>query len=225
MLQTSFFKFFLTPYYSPSWDETSCSTSHCNHLNFLSNEWTKLFWAARPKKYDSIKFSFFFTFSIIFGSTRHLKWLVEQDGLIPTRRVIRCQENLHFWGLRHFGKVKDLKSKINIGSSVQIWIWIHFRIGLELKYITSGRISEPIDFIEVENPDEGCTSELKKMIILNFFWKIDFLRSEGFIFTFSIIFGFTRHLKWLVEQDGLIPTRRVIRCSGKSSGGGAATYR
>ena len=34
MSQTSFFKFSLTPYYSPSWDETSCSTSH----NFFDNE-------------------------------------------------------------------------------------------------------------------------------------------------------------------------------------------
>ena len=69
MLQTSFFKFSLTSYYSSSWDETSCSTSHCNYLNFLLNGWKKnIFWAARPKKYDPIKFSIFFTFSLFLTS-------------------------------------------------------------------------------------------------------------------------------------------------------------
>ena len=40
--------------------------------------------------------------------------------LIPTRRVIRCQGNLHFSGLRHIGKAKDLKFKINDVLYIQI---------------------------------------------------------------------------------------------------------
>ena len=43
----------------------------------------------------------------------------------------------------------------------------------------SGRISSFIDFIEVENPDEGCTSEAKKMT------KVKNLKKNKF-FTFSI---------------------------------------
>ena len=46
-------------------------------------------------------------------------------------------------------------------------------------YILAGRISMPIDFIEVEIPDEGCTSELKKNEKFDFFEKFDFLSSEA----------------------------------------------
>ena len=141
-----------------------------------------------------VKFDFrapealFSVFELIFRSTRCFTWLVEQDGPIPTRRVIRCQGNLHFWGLRQIGKAKHLKSKINLGSYIQIWIWIHFRIELELKYISSGRVSGSIDFIEVENWFEARRSELKKNDHFENFRKSQFSSSGGFVFSFRIAF-------------------------------------
>ena len=74
--------------------------------------------------------SFDLACSIIFKPFRCFQWLVEQDGHIPTRRVIRCQGNLHFEGVRHSDEAKDLKWRLKLGPSVQIWIWGHFRGGL-----------------------------------------------------------------------------------------------
>ena len=87
---------------------------------------------------------------------------------IPTRRVIRCQEKLKKWSLRLSGKAKVLKSKLKDGSSVQIRIWIHFRIELGSKYISSGRNSWSIDFFEFENPNKGCKKFSEKMTKLKF---------------------------------------------------------
>ena len=57
-LQTSFFNFSLTPYYSSSWDETSCSTSHWISLimSIASARSQK-----NSKKYKKMKLSHFFT--------------------------------------------------------------------------------------------------------------------------------------------------------------------
>ena len=125
-----------------------------------------------------IYFSFFILLTAYLSFSLSKIWLVEQDGIIPTRRVIRCQENFKKRGLQHIDKAKDLKWKINLGSYVQISIWIHFRIELELKYISSGRVSGSIDFIEVENPNKGCASEVKKMIIWKKIVKVNFWAPE-----------------------------------------------
>ena len=87
---------------------------------------------------------------------------------IPTRRVIRCQGKLKKWSLRLSGEAKVLKSKLNDGSYVQIRIWIHFRIELGSKYISSGRNSWSIDFFEFENPNKGCKKFSEKMTKLKF---------------------------------------------------------
>ena len=67
---------------------------------------------------------------------------------------------------------------------------MHFRIELELKYISSGRVSGSIDFIEVENPDKGSTPELEKVIILKILVKVDFRAPEApfsfYLFVFSL---------------------------------------
>ena len=82
--------------------------------------------------------------------------------LIPTRRVIRCQGKLEKWGRRHIDDLKDLKSKTNIGSSIQISIWLHFRIELDAKHMPAGRNLTSIDFIQVETPKEGLHIEAQK---------------------------------------------------------------
>ena len=50
-------------------------------------------------------------FKWFFHSCRGIQWFVEQDGFIPTRRVIRCQKNFEKPGRRHIDEAKDLKSK------------------------------------------------------------------------------------------------------------------
>ena len=83
-----------------------------------------------------------------------------------------------------------------------------------------------IDFIEVENGHESFTLEPKKMIIFEKFAKMsifEFFRDlkkneeKPVILKKSKSFSVTR------RAGCLIPTRRVIRCSGKSSAGGSAT--
>ena len=83
--------------------------------------------------------------------------------LIPTRRVIRCQEKLEKWGRQQIDTLKDLKSKINVGSCIQIVIWLHFRIERDVKHMPAGRNISSIDFIGVETPDKDRSSELKKL--------------------------------------------------------------
>ena len=56
---------------------------------------------------------------------------------------------------------------------------MHFRIELELKYISSGRVFKSVDFTKVENPDVGCASEAKKVITSKILVKIDFLALEA----------------------------------------------
>ena len=69
-------------------------------------------------------------------------------------------------------------------------------------YMLAGRIFLSIDFIEVENPDEGCTSEPEKNENSENFEKINFLGPEAFEFTFSInffhlfTFAVTRRAGW-----------------------------
>ena len=61
-------------------------------------------------------------------------------------------------------------------------------------YILAERISMPIDFIEVEIPDEGCTSEPKKMKNLNFFKNLIFLSPGASNFIFQSFFDYYLHL-------------------------------
>ena len=68
-----------------------------------------------PEASISVKNSFFSIY-------QYLKVTRRAGCLIPTRRVIRMQGNLHFRGLQHIGEVKDLKSKFEGGSCIQILI-------------------------------------------------------------------------------------------------------
>ena len=118
-------------------------------------------------------------------------WLVEQDVHIYTRRVIRCRRKFEKWGRRHIGTLKDLKSKINLSSYIQIWIWLYFRIELDVKHMLAERIFPSIDFIGVETPDEGRRPEFKKSEKVKKIWKIDliiFFRFTSSKNVFFIIF-------------------------------------
>ena len=44
------------------------------------------------------------------------------DSVDVYKRQIWCQGNLHFEGMRHSGEAEDLKLKLKLGPSVQIWI-------------------------------------------------------------------------------------------------------
>ena len=115
--------------------------------------------------------------------------------LISTRRVIRCQEKLQKWGRRQIDDLKNLKSKINIGSSIQILIWPHLRIELDVKHMLGRRNFTSIDFIGVETPDEDRRPEFKKKWKSDKKWKIDliiFFRSRSSKNVFFIILN--RHL-------------------------------
>ena len=141
-------------------------------------------------------------------SRKSFKWLVEQDGIIPTRRVIRCQGNFEKRGLRHIGKAKDLKSKFEGGSSVQISILFYFRDGLVAKDMPSGRNFMSIGSSGGKNwslhrhlKPKKMTKKVKKVKIF-----------EKSVFSLKSFLKSHESFKWLVEQDGIIPTRRVIRC-------------
>ena len=124
--------------------------------------------------------------------------------LIPTRRVIRCQEKLEKWGRQQIDTLKDLKSKINVGSCIQILIWFHFRIELDVKHMPAGRNISSIDFIGVETPDKDRSSEFKKSEKVKQNWKFDRVIFLGLAAQKSFVYLFERKfkkLKWFVEQD------------------------
>ena len=115
--------------------------------------------------------------------------------LISTRRVIRCQKKLEKWGQRHIGTLKDLKSKINLSSYIQIWIWLYFRIELDVKHMLARRIFPSVDFIRVETPDEGRRPEFKKSEKVKKIWKIDFIIFFRFTSLKNVLFiSFYRNL-------------------------------
>ena len=75
MSPTSFFKFSRTSYYSPSWDETSCSTSHCEWFAFFGNHWFLFFWKIHGK-FWKFTFSRFFENDHFFGSDVKLSFSI-----------------------------------------------------------------------------------------------------------------------------------------------------
>ena len=84
-----------------------------------------------------------------------------------------------------------------------------------------------IDFIEVKNEDEGSKIGAKKMKKLKNLKKFNFSLNLSKIIIKSIKKASisNKDLISVTRRAGcLIPTRRVIRCSGKSSAGGSATF-
>ena len=120
MSPTSFFKFFLTPYYSPSWDETSCSTSHCNYLNFLVKKWRKRFWAARPKKIWPDQIFNFFHFFTFFD----LRWASFVRSFNPDKVYRRnIPSGWHIFHIKLYPKMKS-NQNLNAWSYVNFWFQI-----------------------------------------------------------------------------------------------------
>ena len=140
---------------------------HSEAKKWQKNEKMRNFWKIR-----------FFAFESFLKSRKSFKWLVEQDGIIPTRRVIRCQGNFEKPSRQQIGKAKDLKSKFDAGSSVQISILFHFRESLVSKNMPSGRILMSIGSSGGKNCYEDCRPKAKKMTKI---WKNEnFLKNQFF---------------------------------------------
>ena len=122
------------------------------HLEFndLFLFWIKIFIKIWKKCiFVKISISSFFSAPVAnFVRIFNLDKVTRRAGcLIPTRRVIRMQGNLHFRSLRHIDEFKWQKWELNNFLYIQIWIWIQKRIEHKMKYILAGRAKESISLI------------------------------------------------------------------------------
>ena len=134
------------------------------------------------------------------------------SGQIVWRRVGNILIRLRFWNWN-----------LKMFYTFEFSILYYFREVKMLKIMPRERNSTSIDSIEVEIPNKVCNRSRKKWQKWNFdenafFWNFDKILSKNCSTLFKNLFAVTR------RAGCLIPSRRVIRCPGKSSGGGLATF-